>query len=40
MTVDRIERVAMPERKWYWVAGAVGVTYLKRDRAIAASKRG
>ena len=26
MTVDRSERVAMPGRKWYWVAGAVGVT--------------
>ena len=26
MTVERTERVAMPGRKWYWVAGAVGVT--------------
>ena len=26
MTVDRTERVAMPGRKWYWVAGAFGVT--------------
>ena len=26
MTVDRTERVPMPGRHWYWVAGAVGVT--------------
>ena len=26
MTVDRTERVAMPGRKWYWVAGAFGIT--------------
>ena len=25
MTVERTERVAMPGRKWYWVAGLVGV---------------